>query len=85
MGYIDASYRGIAEKAYKGFVKELIEFDKEGLMNITRACAVAGLGGKDNRSGDYDYYINELIRSNDPKVIGPFIMAVLERDKIGLK
>lgn len=85
MGYIDASYRDVAEKAFAGFLNEFIEFDDKGLMNITRACAVAGLGGKDNRSGDYDYYINELIRSNDPKVIGPFIMAVLEREKAGLK
>lgn len=85
MGYIDASYRDIAEKAFKGYIKEFVEIDKEGLMNINRACAVAGLGGKENRSGDYEYYINEMIRSNDPKAVGPFIMAVLERDKVGLK
>lgn len=84
MGYIDISYRDIAEKAYKGFLKEFVEFDKEGLMHITKACAVAGLGGKDNRSGDYNYYINEQIRANDPKVVGPFIMAILERERIGL-
>ncbi|WP_280778498.1 glycoside hydrolase family 88 protein [Parabacteroides sp. PM5-20] len=84
MGYIDASYRQVAEKAYKGFIKEFVEFDTNGLMHITRACGVAGLGGKDNRSGDYNYYINEMIRANDPKVIGPFIMAVLEMDKLGL-
>ena len=34
-----------------------------------------GLGGKVYRSGDYDYYINETIRNNDPKAVGPFIMA----------
>lgn len=82
MGYIDSSYREVAEKAYQGFIKEFVEYDENGLMNITQACAVAGLGGKDNRSGDYEYYIHEQIRSNDPKVIGPFIMAVLERAKI---
>lgn len=79
MGYIDASYLEVAEKAYNGYKKEFIEFDKDGLMNITKGCAVAGLGGKDNRSGDYNYYINELIRANDPKAVGPFIMAMLER------
>lgn len=81
-GYIDASYLEVAEKAYQGFIEEFVETDKDGLMNITQACAVAGLGGKDNRSGDYDYYINEQIRANDPKAIGPFIMAVLEWDLI---
>jgi len=82
MGYIDASYREVAERSYQGFLKEFIKTDSNGLTDLTRACAVAGLGGKDNRSGDYDYYINEMIRANDPKAIGPFIMAVLERELV---
>ena len=81
-GDIDASYLEGAEKAYQGFIEEFVETDKDGLMNITQACAVAGWGGKNNRSGDYDYHINEQIRANDPKAIGPFIMAVLEWDLI---
>ena len=28
--------------------------------------------------GDYSYYINELVRDNDPKAVGPFILASLE-------
>lgn len=81
LGYIDASYRDVADKAFDGYLQQFVEFDEKGLMNITQACAVAGLGGKENRSGDYDYYINEMIRANDPKAIGPFIMAILEREK----
>lgn len=50
-----------------------IEVDKNGLVTITKACAVAGLGGKVYRSGDYDYYINETIRNNDPKAVGPLL------------
>ena len=59
-----------------------IEVDKNGLVTITKACAVAGLGGKVYRSGDYDYYINETIRNNDPKAVGPFIMASLEYERL---
>lgn len=81
MNYINASYRDVAIKAYQGYLKEFVEFDKEGLMNITKACAVAGLGGSNNRSGTYDYYIHEQIRSNDVKAIGPFLMACVEIDK----
>jgi unsaturated rhamnogalacturonyl hydrolase len=81
-GYIDASYREVAEKAYQGYIKEFVETDSDGLMNITKVCAVAGLGGKGNRSGDYDYYIHELIRSNDAKAVGPFIMAMVERERL---
>ena len=67
---------------YKGFLDNFIEVDRNGLVTITKACAVAGLGGKVYRSGDYDYYINETIRNNDPKVEGPFIMASLEYERL---
>ena len=52
------------------------------MVSITRACAVAGLGGKNYRSGDYNYYINEKIRDNDPKAVGPFILASLEWESL---
>ncbi|MDH6303594.1 rhamnogalacturonyl hydrolase YesR/beta-xylosidase [Parabacteroides sp. PH5-13] len=85
MGYLDSSYLDVAEKAYKGYIKHFVEVGNDGLTNITQACAVAGLGGANNRSGDYNYYITELIRANDPKAVGPFIMAMLERERLGLK
>ena len=52
------------------------------LISITKVCAVAGLGGKVYRSGDYDYYINETVRNNDPKAVGPFILASLEWERL---
>lgn len=82
MGYLDRSFLSVAVKAYKGILKHFIEVDGQGLVSITRACAVAGLGGKVYRSGDYDYYIHEAIRSNDPKAVGPFIMASLEWERL---
>ncbi|MDR2914669.1 MAG: glycoside hydrolase family 88 protein [Tannerella sp.] len=80
-GYIDASYKSVADKAYDGYIKEFVKTDENGLTDITRCCAVAGLGGSNNRSGDYEYYINEMIRSNDPKAIGPFINAMIEIER----
>ena len=47
-------------------------------MNLDSCCEVAGLGGKQMRRGDYDYYISEPVRSNDPKGIGPLVWAALE-------
>ena len=82
MGYIDKSYLDVAIKGYSSILKEFIEVDKHGLVTITKACAVAGLGGKVYRSGDYDYYINEMIRPNDAKAVGPFIMASLEWERL---
>ncbi len=81
-GYIDQSYLKVALKGYQGILNNFIEVDKDGLVSITRACAVAGLGGKNYRMGDYTYYINETIRSNDPKAVGPFIMASLEWERL---
>ncbi|MCP3896166.1 MAG: glycosyl hydrolase family 88, partial [Bacteroides sp.] len=77
------SYLDVARKGYEGILKNFIEVDPSGVVTLTRACAVAGLGGEKNyRSGDYNYYINETIRSNDPKAVGPFIMASLEYERL---
>ncbi len=56
-----------------------------GTISLTRICGVAGLGGNPYRSGDFDYYINEIIRDNDPKGVGPYIMASLMAEKYGPK
>lgn len=81
-GYIPESYFSVARKGYEGILNEFIKVDDKGLVSITRACAVAGLGGKVYRSGDYEYYINEVIRDNDPKAVGPFILASLEWERL---
>ncbi|HET9317605.1 MAG TPA: pectate lyase, partial [Vicinamibacteria bacterium] len=33
------------------------------------------------RDGTFEYYVNERIRSNDPKGVGPFILASLEKER----
>lgn len=81
--YIDKSYLEVALKGYKGILDHFIEVDANGVVSITKGCAVAGLGGeKVYRSGTYDYYLSEPVRSNDPKAVGPFIMASLEWERI---
>lgn len=86
--YLKASQKGYApqysdyaRKLYRKLVKAFIRREADGSISLTRCCAVAGLGGKDNRRGDYDYYINEKICDNDPKGIGPFIWASLLYEK----
>lgn len=78
MGYLDAGLASYAKETYRSFVKYFIVENEDGTISIKDCCAVAGLGGKENRSGDYDYYINEKRRSNDAKGVGPFIWASLE-------
>ena len=79
LGYLDIPKK-TCKRTFKAFVKTFISREG-GLVNLNRCCEVAGLGGKDNRRGDYQYYINERIRSNDPKGIGPAIWAALEIDR----
>lgn len=80
-GYLPKKYKNNAIKGYQGILDEFIQVDENGIVNLTKCCSVAGLGGKPYRDGSYDYYINEPIRANDPKGTGPFILASLELNK----
>lgn len=75
--WISREWLSFARKSYKNLVRAFIREDSDGTISLTQCCAVAGLGGKEHRSGDYDYYINEKITENDPKGVGPFIWASL--------
>lgn len=81
-GYLDQKYIRYGQKAYKGIIKEFIREDQDGGISITNVCAVAGLGGTPYRDGSYEYYIGEPQRDNDPKGVGPFILASLEYEAI---
>ena len=82
MGYLDSKYLATAEKAYRGLIENFIITDSAGLVTMTNICGVAGLGGDPYRDGSFEYYIGEVIRENDPKGVGPFIMASLEYEMI---
>ena len=80
-GYISNDYKAAAQKAYSGILKNLIITNSDGTISLTKCCAVAGLGGSPYRDGSYEYYIKEPVRDNDPKGVGPFIMASLEMNQ----
>ena len=80
-GYLDKKYLKSALKGYEGILSEFIKIHDSGEVEITTVCAGAGLGGNPYRDGTYEYYINEMVRSNDPKAVGPFIMLCLEMDR----
>lgn len=83
MEYVDKSYLDVAIKGYQGLLDNLIKVDSNGVVSISNCCAVAGLGGDPNyRSGTYEYYLSEPIRDNDPKAVGPFMMASLEYERL---
>lgn len=80
-GYLPASYKKLANKAFDGLTKQLIKVDPDGTITLTQACQVAGLGGNPYRDGSYEYYVNEKKKDNDPKATGPFILAALELNR----
>jgi unsaturated rhamnogalacturonyl hydrolase len=45
---------------------------------------VAGLGGEPYRDGSFEYYVSEKVTPNDPKGVGPFILAALEMEWAGV-
>ena len=67
-----------ARAAYAALVKTFVTTDDDGRIDLNQCCAVAGLGGPENRKGDYAYYIAQEVIKNDPKGIGPLIWAALE-------
>jgi len=79
--YLPKKYKKIAEQIFEGLVKNSTQVNEDGTISITRACSVAGLGGNPYRDGSFEYYINEPVRNDDPKVVGPFILAAIELAK----
>jgi unsaturated rhamnogalacturonyl hydrolase len=77
-GYLPVKFRKTAEKAFNGLIKYSTELNADSSISITKACGVAGLGGNPYRDGSFQYYINEPVRNDDPKVVGPFILAAIE-------
>ncbi|PTN10065.1 unsaturated rhamnogalacturonyl hydrolase [Mangrovibacterium marinum] len=81
MGYVDDSYMEAAKKGFDGIVRNFIKTEEDGSLSLTQCCAVAGLGGNPYRDGSFEYYTSTEIRDNDPKGVGPFVMATIELQK----
>ncbi|MGW8367348.1 MAG: glycoside hydrolase family 88/105 protein, partial [Gammaproteobacteria bacterium] len=79
-GYLDNSYREAAADAYASVVREFVAVNRGGTVSLKNVCQVAGLGY--GRDGSYGYYMSEPVISNDPKGVGPFIMAGVQISKM---
>lgn len=97
LGLLDkATYEPIAKKAYEGLVNQFMVYDNKdnSTIQLVHSCTSAGLGGKDGRAGNDDYYLTgkdaSVVTSSDPtstyyytegKVLGGFIMAATEYER----
>ena len=97
LGLLDkATYEPIAKKAYEGLVNQFMVYDNKdnSTIQLVHSCTSAGLGGKDGRAGNDNYYLTgkdaSVVTSSDPtspyyytegKVLGGFIMAATEYER----
>ncbi|MCL6613155.1 MAG: glycoside hydrolase family 88 protein [Firmicutes bacterium] len=72
-----------ARQGFAGILRRLVEVGPDGLLNLKQICQVAGLGGKANRDGSYEYYLSEPVVINDYKGVGAFILAGVEMGRAG--
>jgi rhamnogalacturonyl hydrolase YesR len=75
-GHLPASFRSSAEKAWAGLVSEFVAIHADGSFHLTHVVEVGGLGY--GRDGSYRYYMSEQVIDNDPKGVGPAILAGIQ-------
>jgi rhamnogalacturonyl hydrolase YesR len=75
-GYLPESFKPAAQKAYTGLVDEFVSIHADGSFHLMNNCEVGGLGY--GRDGSYRYYMSERVVTDDPKGLGPAIMAGLQ-------
>jgi len=83
-GYLAQDYLVPARRGYHGLLQNLVKIDSQGLLTLEKVCGGAGLGGEPYRDGSFEYYVTEKIIPNDPKGVGPFILAALEMERAGI-
>lgn len=81
-GYLPREYRQKGARLYEQFVERFMRENPDGTISMIDCCAVGGLGGKQNRMGDFAYYLSEPIIENDCKGVGPFIWASIEYEAL---
>ncbi len=79
-GYLPESFVPAARKAYAGLVDALVSVHADGSFHLTNVVEVGGLGY--GRDGSYRYYMSERVIDNDPKGVGPAIMAGIQMSEL---
>jgi unsaturated rhamnogalacturonyl hydrolase len=79
-GYLDKRYASLAKAGYDGLIRYCVVQGSDGSLQLDQICEVAGLGF--GRDGSYEYYMAEAIVRDDPKGVGPFILAGVEVSKL---
>lgn len=81
-GYLPATYWANAQKGYAGILKEFVDKNANGQVQLKGTVSVSGLGGKPYRDGSFEYYMREKVIVNDWKGIGAFLQAGAEMENM---
>jgi unsaturated rhamnogalacturonyl hydrolase len=81
-GYLTSTYLPVVQKAYQGILKQFIETDANGQVNINNTCGATGVGGKPYRDGSYAYYTGVKTETNETKGVGSFMLASVEVERL---
>jgi len=81
-GYLPESYLAVADKGYKGILKEFVKNRCYRTNHLEGTVSVSGLGGNPYRDGSYEYYLSEKVITNDPKGTGAFLQCTVEMERL---
>lgn len=77
-------YQAIGEEVFDAIIQhKLIEENEQ--IKLAGICRVAGLGPDECRDGSVEYYLSEPVVSDDPKGVGPFMMAYAQKIMLNSK
>lgn len=80
-GLLGKEYLIYARQVFQSVIENFVSVGNDGCIDVKGTCGSAGLGGKSNRDGSFEYYISEKPRTNDMKGIGSFLLAAIEIEK----
>jgi unsaturated rhamnogalacturonyl hydrolase len=81
-GYLPQKYLPGARKAYDGIIKNFIETDAGGQVNLKGTAGAVGVGGEPYRDGSYEYYTGVKTVTNETKGVGAFMLASVEMGRL---
>lgn len=74
MGYLDAAHATTAQKGWAGLNRVFVRTNNDNTLTLTGTCEGTGVGGS------YNFYIGRRALENDPKGLGPYLMAGVEME-----
>lgn len=69
-----------AKSTFAAINEHFVSKDANARLSLNKICEVAGLGGANNRSGTFEYYMSEPVVTNDAKGLGPYLLAAYESE-----